>query len=227
MDDRDRRLLEAAARIGGGETIFDALDEYLDGLDTATRRARIDGMWLQLPVDHAEALAAYPELRDQFDILQGDIVRTDAAYLLGERAAGATYVVASATCDSVVRPKPRQGTILLLPVVPFAEGDFAGKTADARERSMAELLERLLSFDTSRALYLPGLPGDPAEVLVNTISFKDVCTMASDLVPTVERVASMTLVGWRAFSLLVRSLITRTGDEELGFRAAVDEARAA
>lgn len=51
--------------------------------------------------------------------------------------------------------------------------------------------------------------------------------MRSDLIPTVDRVASMSLVGWRAFNLLVRALITRTGEEEIGFRLAVDEARAA
>jgi len=203
------------------------LDDYVDGLDLDERRARLDRVWLQAPVTHAEALAAYPELGDQFDILQGDVIRTDAAYLLGERRAEATYVVASATCDSVVRPRPRQGTILLLPVVPITERDFPARTPEKRQRAQDAMLEKLTGFKTTRALYLPVLYDDAPAVLFNTVSFKDLCVMSSEVVTTVHRVASMSLVGWRAFNLLVRALITRTGDEELGFRIAVNEARAA
>jgi hypothetical protein len=227
VDERDQRLIEAAADIEGAESIFDALDSYLDGLDMEERRARLDGVWLQAPVEHAEAKAAFPSLVDQFDILQGDVIRTDAAYLLGERRSQHAYVVGSATCDSVVRPKPRQNTILLLPVVPIVLSGFGAKTEEGRQRELDDVLDRLTRFATTRALYLPALPGDADDVVFNTISFKDLCVMEARLVPTVQRVASMSLVGWRAFNLLVRALITRTGDEEVGFRLAVHATRAA
>lgn len=166
MDDRDRALIAAAAGIDGGDSIFDALDDYFDGLDLAARRDRLDRVWLQAPIPHAEAKSAYPDLRDQFDILQGDVIRTDAAYLLGERQTqGGTSVLASASCDSVVRPKPRQGTILLLPVVPFTAADFKGGTEEKRRREHDGLLETLTAFNTTRSLYLPVLPGDRPDVL--------------------------------------------------------------
>lgn len=226
MDDRSQRLLEAAAEIESGATIFDALDEFLDGLDIWQRQAELDRVWLERPISHAEAKAAYPSLTDEFSLLQGDIVRSEAAFILGERRPG-TYVVATATCDAVVKPKPRQKSILLLPVLPRTLASFEGRTDEKRGRSAETILNTLVTFGQRRLLYLPKLSDDQAPVLFNQISFQDLAVLAADQVPIVERVASMSLVGWRAFNLLVRALITRTGEEELGFRAAVTESRAA
>lgn len=84
-----------------------------------------------------------------------------------------------------------------------------------------------MTFRGTKALYLTRLPDDPPEVVFNTISFQHFAVLESTLVPTVRRVASMSLVGWRAFNVLLRTVIARTGDEEAGFRLAVAELRAA
>lgn len=84
MDSRTQRLVTTAGEIAAsGDTIFDALDDFLDGLDTAQRQAEVDRVWLETPIGHAEAQSAYPDVKDQFDILQGDVIRTEAAYILG------------------------------------------------------------------------------------------------------------------------------------------------
>jgi hypothetical protein len=226
VDERSNRLLEAAAAIEGGATIFDALDDFLDGLDVDQRQAELDRVWLERPISHAEAKAAYPSLSDEFSLLQGDVIRTEAAFILGERRPG-TYVVATATCDAVVKPKPRQKSILLLPVVSRTLATFDGRDDERRAQSAATILSTLVTFGQRRSLYLPRLPDDSGDVRFNQISFQDPGVLAADQVPIVERIASMSLIGWRAFNLLVRALITRTGEEELGFRAAVTLGRAA
>lgn len=227
VDSRTERLVRAASEIAAsGNTIFDALDEFLDGRDTAGRQAEVDRVWLEAPIAHAEAKDAYPDLSDEFDVLQGDVIRTEAAYILGRQESG-PYVVASATCDTVVRPKPRRGSILLLPVVPRTLSEFSGQTTEAKERDAAATLARLMTFSGTAALYLPRLPDDQPDVLFNMISFQHFAVLESALIPTVQRVASMSLVGWRVVNVLVRTVIGRTGDEEAGFRLAVSEFRAA
>jgi hypothetical protein len=228
VDERARRLIEAASEItASGDSIFDALDEFLDGLDLQERKDSLDRVWLEPPIGLAEAQEAYPSLTDQFDVLQGDVVRTDAAYLLGSRRRLQAYVIASATCDAVVRPKPRQGTILLLPVQPRTLASFEGKNDESRQKAHDFMLGRLTSFDMTRWLYLPRLADDPPDVLFNAVSLGEVCVLDASLLVTVDRVASLSLVGWRAFNVLLRALIGRTGDEEAGFRTAVALRRAA
>ena len=161
MDEaRRRRLIEEAARLQRQtDAIIAALDEYLAGLDPADRQREVNAVWLEPPITRAEAVAAYPPLSDHFDVLQGDVIRTEAAFVLGHRVAGA-YVVASATCDAVIRPRPRRGSILLLPVVPRTIEGFDGKTPAAKANVAGRRLEQLLTFRTTGALYLPPLIDD-------------------------------------------------------------------
>lgn len=153
------------------------------------------------------------------------MIRTEAAFVLGHRVAGA-YVVASATCDAVIRPRPRRGSILLLPVVPRTIEGFDGKTPAAKAKVAGRRLEQLLTFRTTAALYLPPLIDDADDVVFNEIRFNHFAALESAQIPTVQRVHSMSLIGWRAFAALLRLVITRTGDEEVGFRLAVAERRA-
>lgn len=226
MDEaRRRRLIEEAARLQGEtDAIVGALDEYLAGLDPADRQREVNAVWLEPPITQGEAAAAYPPLSDHFDVLQGDVIRTEAAFVLGHRVAGA-YVVASATCDAVIRPRPRRGSILLLPVVPRTIEGFDGKTPAAKANVAGRRLEQLLTFRTTGALYLPPLIDDADDVVFNEIRFNHFAALESAQIPTVQRVHSMSLIGWRAFAALLRLVITRTGDEEVGFRLAVAERR--
>jgi hypothetical protein len=224
---RRRRLIDEAARLQSEtDAIVRALDEYLAGLDPAGRQREVNAVWLEPPITQAEALNAYPPLSDQFDVLQGDIVRTDAAFVLGQRIPGA-YVVASATCDAVIRPRPRRGSILLLPIVPRTIDGFDGLSPAAKENAAERRLEQLLGFRTTGALYLPPLIDDSDDVLFNEIRFEHIAALESVQIPTVQRLHSMSLIGWRAFAGLLRLVITRTGDEEVGFRLAVAVRRAA
>jgi hypothetical protein len=145
--------------------------------------------------------------------------------MLGQRVAGA-YVVASATCDAVRRPRPGRGSILLLPVVPQSLEGFEGKTPGAKANAAEARRGQLLAFRTTGALYLPPLTDDADEVAFNEIRFNHFAVLESAQIPTVQRVHSMSLIGWRAFAALLRLVITRTGDDEVGFRLAVAQRRA-
>lgn len=152
------------------DSIVAALDTYLAGLDAAGRQREVNAVWLEPPITQAEAVAAYPPLSDHFDVLQGDVIRTEAAFVLGRRVVGA-YVVASATCDAVIRPRPQAR------LNPSPARDPADPRKFRREHARGEGERRRTA---PRAA--PDLPDD-----------------------------------WRA--------ITRTGDEEMGFRLAVAERR--
>ena len=141
-------------------------------------------------------------------------------------ASRGAYVVASATCDAVIRPRPRRGSILLLPVVPRTIEGFDGTTPAAKANVAGRRLEQLLTFRTTGALYLPPLIDDGDDVVFNEIRFNHFAALESAQIPTVQRVHSMSLIGWRAFAALLRLVITRTGDEEVGFRLVVAERRA-
>jgi hypothetical protein len=91
--------------------------------------------------------------------MQGDIVSTDAAYLLGKRLTEMKFVVASDTCNLV--PKRREYAVLLR-IQPI--------TVDSPQA--ANLLGQLLKFQSTQRLYLLPLPQDPPDTLVNAVLFR-------------------------------------------------------
>ncbi len=62
-----------------------------------------DGALLRDPFFYQDALekGLLDEKEDPFNLLQGDIVSTDAAYFFGERLEGMKFAIANSTCDLV------------------------------------------------------------------------------------------------------------------------------
>ena len=140
-------------------------------------------------------------------MLQGDIVSTEAAYLMGERIVGnPMFAMLNSTCDLV---PGRREYASLLRVVPVTDDGDALKSA----------LHHLLSFRSRRDLYLPPLPNEEAPTLGYAIRFDGVAQIRIEDLLLAKRLCSLSLVGWRIFGSFARVLISRAGDGEAGLRA--------
>ncbi len=145
---------------------------------------------------------------DPFILLQGDIVSTETAYFLGERITGMKFAVATSTCDLI--PNRRQYATLLR-VQPIKKDD----------PNVKQLLGELLKFTSTQRMYLPPLPNDPSDIIGNALVFDGIVQVRLDDLLMATRLASLSLVGWRIFGSLVRTIMTRAGDTEVRMRSSV------
>jgi hypothetical protein len=67
---------------------------------------------------------------------------------------------------------------------------------------------------------MPPLPDDGQDVLFNIVQLDPFAQARKEDVVVAERRASMTLIGWRVFGALLRSLEVREGAEEVDVRKA-------
>ena len=161
------------------------------------------------PISYSDAVAsgAINADEDQFTTLQGDIVSTEAAYLMGGRIVGSPmFAVLNSTCDLV---PGRREYASLLRVAPVTGDRDALKSA----------LHHLLSFRSRRDMYLPPLPNEDVPTLGYTIRFDGVAQIRLEDLLLAKRLCSLSLVGWRIFGSFARVLISRAGDGEAGLRA--------
>lgn len=164
------------------------------------------------PLVHADAFAAGAIAADddEFALLQGDIVSTEAAYFLGERIVGSPmFAVLNATCDLV---PGRREYASLLRVIPI--------TGDAD--TLKSTLHHLLSFRSRRDLYLPPLPNEDPPTLGYAIRFDGVAQIRIEDLLLARRLCSLSLVGWRIFGSFARVLISRAAEGESLLRSKLD-----
>lgn len=161
------------------------------------------------PIEYQDVLARglIDETEDPFALLQGDIISTDAAYFLGERITGLKFAIATSTCDLV---PGRRNYALLLRLQPIHGNDANAK----------QLLSEMLKFKSTQRMYLPPLPGDPEGAIANAVIFDGAIQIRLDDLLVSTRYASLSLVGWRIFGSLVRSILVRTGPSEVAMREA-------
>lgn len=145
---------------------------------------------------------------DPFTFIQGDIISTDAAYFLGERITGTNFTVASSTCDLV--PNRREYAALLR-IQPLKKDD----------PNIKQLLGELLKFNSTQRMYLPPLPNDPIEVVGNAVLFDGIIQVRLSDLLLATRYASLSLVGWRIFGSLARTIMARAGESEVTMRSSV------
>ncbi|MBO3459084.1 hypothetical protein G7B40_012025 [Aetokthonos hydrillicola Thurmond2011] len=145
---------------------------------------------------------------DPFILLQGDIVSTETAYFLGERMTQMKFAVATSTCDLI--PGRRQYATLLR-VQPIRKDD----------PNVKQLLGELLKFSSTQRMYLPPLPNDPSDIIGNTLVFDGIVQVRLDDLLVATRLASLSLVGWRIFGSIVRTIMARAGDTEVRMRSSL------
>lgn len=167
-----------------------------------------EGALVRKPIEYQDVLkrGLIDDDEDPFTLLQGDIVSTNAAYFLGERITGSKFAIASSTCDIIPNRRQYAALLRLQPI----------KVDHPKAK---ELLSEMLTFKSTKRMYLPSLPDDPHEVLGNAVVFDGIVHIQlSDLLMS-TRHASLSLVGWRIFGSLIRTIVVRTGESEVKMRS--------
>jgi hypothetical protein len=193
---------------------LDLIQKFADKIGKMSKKQAIfnaKGAIVQKPINYSDVLqrGLIDEKEDPFDLLQGDIVVTESAYLSGERLMGMKFVIASSTCDLV--PQRREYANLLR-VQPIRVDDVNAKN----------LIGHLLTFKSTSKMYLPPLPNDADDVIANAINFDGIVQVQLEDLLLATRHASLSLVGWRIFGSLIRSIMARAGDSEVAMRMNCD-----
>ena len=119
---------------------------------------------LRRPIEAGEiAVLGFNTPADSFAMLQGDVIRTEAAYFLGERVTGRPkYAILNSSCDLV---PGRSAYASLLRILELRRDEQKAK----------EKLGTLLKFSRRDSMYLPVLPDDGPDVIGNVIQFDGIC----------------------------------------------------
>ncbi len=191
-----------------------AVQKFSDVLNgTKERLAVFNSMnaLVRRPIDPVDTAAlGFDGADDQFSLLQGDVIATEAAYFLGERITGGPkYAVLNSSCD-LVPNRNRFAALLRISEI------------KASETSAKEKLGTLLKFSRRDSMYLPVLPADGADVIANAVQFDGICQIRAVDLLLVNRIASLSLVGWRIFGSLTRVVFARANQRETLFREAIE-----
>jgi len=200
--------------ISHSEEAIQAVQAFSGGL--AGTKGRLE-VWnaanaiVRTTIDYGETAAlGFDTPDDRFTILQGDIVRTEAAYFYGERIAGMPkFAVLNSSCDLV---PGRTAHASLLRILPIRKDEERAK----------EKLGTLLKFSRRDSMYLPVLPDDSEDVVGNVISFEGICQIRSSDLFLAHRVAYLSVVGWRILATITRTVMARANPREVELRMAVE-----
>jgi hypothetical protein len=192
---------------------IEIIQRFADNLGKTKDRQKIfgsEGALIRTPIDYYEMLekGAIENDEDPFTLLQGDIISTDAAYFLGERITGTKFAIASSTCDLVPQRRQYAALLRLQPI-------------QANQSNAKQLLGEMLKFRSTSRMYLPPLPGDLREVIGNAVIFDGIIQIRLEDLLMSTRHASLSLVGWRIFGSLVRTIMVRTGESEVKMRSTI------
>ncbi|KYC40566.1 hypothetical protein WA1_25960 [Scytonema hofmannii PCC 7110] len=207
----ERKLRE----LSHDQTAIQIIQSFAIDLGNTKQRQIIfgsDGALLRDPIFYQDALekGLLDEKEEPFNLLQGDIISTDAAYFFGERLEGMKFAIANSTCDLV--PHRRQNAILFR-----IEAITQARYPDAKS-----IISQLLKFKSTQRMYLPRLNSDSEDVLANCIIFDGVVQISLDDLQMAAREASLSLIGWRIFGSLLRTIMVRAGESEVKLRTALN-----
>lgn len=193
------------------DRVFTIIQDFADRLGKTKDRQKVfgaEGALVRQPIEYGDMLARglIRDDEDAFALLQGDIVSSDAGYFLGERITNMKFAIASSTCDLV---QGRRDYASLLRLQPIFSDDPQAK----------QLLGEMLKFKSTKRMYLPPLPGDSRNVVGNAVVFDGVIQIRLDDLLLATRHASLSLVGWRIFGSLVRTIMVRAGASETEMRS--------
>lgn len=200
------QLENRLAPLSHGDEALVVLQEFLTGLGSWRERQRFLNTHLLCAPTRYEDVR--PRLRvdpGPFFVLQGDIIRTDEAFSLGERPRGASCAIATSTRDLM----PSYSLSCQLPGAAKATRNCGGswETWSASGRSATSICRPCRMT---------------ARMSCSTLS-SSIRSRKRD-VAVCERRASTTLVGWQVFGALLRSLEVREGAGEVDVRRLATEA---
>jgi hypothetical protein len=186
------------------------LQNRLRPLKTRERVAWLSENLVTPPLEHSVAESRAGSTVERFHVLQGDIIRTSAAFELGSRRESASYIVATSSCDLVLG---RRMSALLFPIEAKRRGDY-----ETEPDKLKSDLGSLTLFLPKQQFFLPALADDDPDVLYNIAHLDPLAVISNENINLSERRASLTLVGWRMFGALTRGLLIREAEQEEAMR---------
>lgn len=181
---------------------------FAQNLGKTKHRQRVlnkEGALVRTPIEYRDALnrGIINSQEDEFTFLQGNIISTEAAYLMGKRIIGNQnkFAIASSTCD-LVPERRRYAALLCIKPVTKATPEYKN------------ILGNLLKFNSTKQMYLPPLSIDSKETIFNVIDFDGLVQIESNNLLLATRHASLSLVGWRVFGSLLRNIMVRSTEGE-------------
>ena len=120
------------------------------------------------------------------------------------------YVLLGSSCDLV--PARREAASLL------RVSEIRRSDPDAKAS-----LNLLLRFKRSDCMYLPALTTDDSAVICNVINFDGICEARSSDLALANRLASLSLVGWRIFAAFSRVVVARANPRETEMRSSLEQ----
>lgn len=201
-------------RMSHSESALEAIQEFCALMPRTAARLELwntENAIVQKPIDPLVAKASgFDTPDDHFLLLQGDIVRTNSAYSFGERVTGnPKYAVLNSSCD-LVPGRARSSMLLRI-------GDIRRTDKHANEK-----LSQLTKFSRRDSMYVPPLGSDPEDVIGSAIHFDEICQIRNDDLFLANRIASLTLLGWRMFASFARVAIARSSNREVELRTALE-----
>jgi hypothetical protein len=70
-------------------------------------------------------------------------------------------------------------------------------------------------------MYLPPFADDSSDTVGNSLLFDGIVQIHLDDLLLAQRHASLSLVGWRIFGSMVRSILVRAGEDEIKIRSSI------
>lgn len=191
------------------------IQDFCAGLSGTKERLKVwnaDNAVVRSPIlpQHATALGFDTE-DDSFTLLQGDIITTESAFFFGERISGRPkYAVLNSSCDLVPN---RRLSASLMRIVEIRRSD----------PQAAATLNLLLQFRKSESMYIPRLPVDEPDVIGNAIHFDGPCQIRTSDLLLSDRIASLSLVGWRIFASFSKLVFSRSSEREVMMRTSIED----
>jgi hypothetical protein len=71
-------------------------------------------------------------------------------------------------------------------------------------------------------MYIPPLPDDHTDVIANVMLFDGICQIRSEDLLLANRIASLSLAGWRIFASFARGVLMRANPREVAMRTAIE-----
>jgi hypothetical protein len=210
LSDLEQRL----RGLSHSEEAISEVQKFCAGLSGTKSRMEMfsqENAVVRRPIEHSvTARLGFDNNDDEFVLLQGDIVKTDAAYFLGERVVGSPkYAVLNSSCD-LVPGRSTVSSVLRISAIRRTEDQ-------AKEK-----LGTLVKFSRRDSMYMPVMPEDAADVVGNAILFDGICQIRTADLLLANRIASLSLVGWRIYASFARVVFTRANEREVRIRTAVE-----
>lgn len=212
-------LEQSLRTLSHSEEALKAVEDFCATLDGTKSRIELfnrENAIVRKPIEPEDAVKlGFNTPDDEFVLLQGDIVRTESAYFLGERVVGRPkYAVLNSSCDLV---PGRAACSALLRIVEIKKDEDRAK----------EKLGLLLKFRRRDSMYLPPLSDDAPEVIANAIHFDGICQIRTRELLLANRIASLSLVGWRIYASFARVVLSRANEREVQIRTAMEKSAVA